>query len=97
MLFYAPDMEAYGVARGFYLDYEKLPGKIVTEPKRLAKEALQALSENGAGAAGRKMPASGRDTAADAEGVEAVQAFYETYMSGCDGKVTKRLADRMGA
>lgn len=26
-----------------------------------------------------------------------VEAFYEAYMSGCDGSVTKRMADRMGA
>lgn len=76
MLFYAPDMEEYGVERGFYLDYNKLPGKIVTEKECLAKEAVRALEGSG-------------EQAAQAE------AFYHTYMSGCDGKVTKRLADLM--
>lgn len=78
MLFYAPDMEAYGVERGFYLDYQSLPGTIVTEQEQLAGEVMRAL-------------AGGEENAAK------VGAFYEKYMSGCDGRVTKRLADRMGA
>ena len=78
MLFYAPDMEEYGADRGFYLDYQKLPGKIVTRPEQLAQEVLHVLSED-------------HGETAD------VKAFYEEYMSGCDGRVTKRLADRMEA
>ncbi len=110
MLFYAPDMEEYGVARGFYLDYEKLPGRIVTEPERLAQEVLQALSADGMAGSDGDMPAAdgmaGSDGDMPAEsgreiqgktGAAAVQAFYEEYMSGCDGTATKRLADRMGA
>lgn len=76
MLFYAPDREEYGVERGFYLDYDKLPGTIVTKQEELADAAMHAL-------------AGGKD------GTAAVEAFYEAYMSGCDGKATKRLADRM--
>lgn len=116
MLFYAPDREEYDVARGFYLDYDKLPGKIVTEPERLAQEVLQVLSESGEGTVRTDMSAESsekavhtdmsaergkvirqRKTAAGGKDAQAVQAFYEAYMSGCDGKVTKRLADRMGA
>lgn len=78
MLFYAPDMEEYGVERGFYLDYYSLPGQIVTEQEQLAGEVMRAL-------------AGGKEETAQ------VEAFYEKYMSGCDGKVTKRLADQMGA
>lgn len=77
MLFYAPDMDAYGVERGFYLDYRKLPGPIVTKKDQLAEEIIKAVS-NG-------------------ENDQAAGAFYDTYMSGCDGRVTKRLADMMGA
>lgn len=76
MLFYAPDMEEYGVERGFYLDYNKLPGKIVTKKECLAGEVVRALEESNEQAA-------------------QVEAFYHMYMSGCDGKVTKRLADLM--
>lgn len=54
MLFYAPDMEDYGVERGFYLDYRKLPGTAVTEQERLAGEVMRALlhGEDGAAAVG---------------------------------------------
>lgn len=78
MLFYAPDMEDYGVERGFYLDYRSLPGTIVTRQEQLAEEVLRVLSK-------------------DRKEDEAVKAFYDAYMSGCDGKVTKRLADMIGA
>ncbi len=78
MLFYAPDMVEYGVERGFYLDYNKLPGTIVTKKGQLAEEVVRALE------------GSDGQTAA-------VEAFYDTYMSGCDGTVTKRLADLMEA
>lgn len=76
MLFYAPDMEEYGVERGFYLDYNKLPGTVVTKKEQLAGEVVRALE------------GSDKQTAQ-------IEAFYKTYMSGCDGKVTKRLADLM--
>ncbi len=78
ILFYAPDIDAYDAERGFYLDYRKLPGTIVTRQGQLAEEVLRALCQN-------------------QEEDEAVKSFYDTYMSGCDGKVTKRLADLMGA
>lgn len=78
MLFYAPDMEEYGVERGFYLDYQKLPGTVVTRQEELAAQVVRALADNG------------KET-------EKVAAFYQAYMSGCDGKVTKRLADHMHA
>lgn len=78
MLFYAPDMEEYGVERGFYLDYHSLPGTIVIKQEQLAGEVMRVL-------------AGGKEETAE------VQAFYETYMSGCDGRVTKRLADKMEA
>lgn len=46
MLFYAPDMEDYGIERGFYLDYKKLPGVIVTKQHHLAAKVRLALSGN---------------------------------------------------
>lgn len=76
MLFYAPDMEEYGVERGFYLDYRKLPGTIVTRQQELAGEVMRALADGGKEA-------------------DASAAFFDMYMSGCDGKATKRLADKM--
>lgn len=78
MLFYAPDMEAYGVERGFYMDYRTLPGTIVTRREDLAGEIMRVLAQ-------------------EKEASAAVEKFYETYMSGCDGHATKRLADWMRA
>jgi len=78
MLFYAPDMKEYGVERGFYLDYQKLPGTIVTRQEELAAQVVRVLSD------------AGKES-------EKTDAFYQAYMSGCDGKVTKRLADQMHA
>ncbi len=74
MLFYSPDMADYGVERGFYLDYKKLPGAIVTDQRQLESKVRCALSSKGKDAA-------------------EVDAFYHQYMSGCDGHVTKRMAD----
>lgn len=76
MLFYAPDMAEYGAERGFYLDYESLPGTIVTQPARLAGEVRRVLADAGEEAA-------------------AVEAFYNKYMSSCDGHATKRMADKL--
>lgn len=74
MLFYAPDISDYDAQRGFYLDYWKLPGPVVTDADRLEQEVRQALLGG-------------------ARQEEAIRKFYETYMSGCDGHATKRLAD----
>ncbi len=78
MLFYAPDMEDYGVERGFYLDYSSLPGTIVTDKKKLIPEVLRVLDHS-------------------EEEAAAVKAFYQAYMSGCDGHATKRMADMITA
>lgn len=40
IIFYAPDLEEYEKNRGFYLDYKKLPGSIVTSAKSL-KQAVE--------------------------------------------------------
>lgn len=38
VILYAPDYEEFGRQRGFYTPYEALPGRIVTDPARLAQE-----------------------------------------------------------
>ena len=40
VILYAPDYEEFGRLRGFYTPYEELPGRIVTDPKRLS-EAIE--------------------------------------------------------
>ena len=40
VVLYAPDYESFGNLRGFYTPYEKLPGRIVTDPRTLC-EAIE--------------------------------------------------------
>jgi len=45
MIFFAPDLEQYKAERGFYLDYEKLPGHIVTDGNGL-KNAMKHVTDD---------------------------------------------------
>ncbi len=45
ILFYAPDLQDYTKDRGFYLDYEALPGEIVTEPAKIGAAVERILKE----------------------------------------------------
>ncbi len=41
MIFFAPDLEKYKIERGFYLDYENLPGPIVVDSRSLQEAVKQ--------------------------------------------------------
>lgn len=43
IIFYAPDVEKYGMQRGFYLDYNSLPGVIAKDKRILEQEVRHAL------------------------------------------------------
>lgn len=43
ILFYAPDLEKYTDKRGFYINYNKLPGRIVRDKKNLKYNIKEAL------------------------------------------------------
>jgi CDP-glycerol glycerophosphotransferase (TagB/SpsB family) len=45
ILFYAPDLQDYTKDRGCYLDYEALPGEIVTEPAKIGAAVERILKE----------------------------------------------------
>ncbi len=45
VIFYAPDVEEYGMQRGFYLDYNSLPGVAAKDKYALEKEVRRALTQ----------------------------------------------------
>ncbi len=78
IVFFAPDFEEFYSKRGFYLEYEDLPGDIITgsddAEKRLAEAITTALI---------------RDPLADRRRLYRIE-----YMSGCDGYATSRIIER---
>ena len=46
LLLFAPDLEVYRQARGWYLDYKELPGRIVTQGETLASAVAETLQED---------------------------------------------------
>lgn len=82
IIFFAPDYRQYVTKRGFYLDYETLPGYVITGERCtgeadlfIQKELCDAVSTALAG-----------DAYADA------RAWYrDIYMGGCDGTATDRI------
>ena len=82
-MFFAPDYEAYARDRGFYLDFDSLPGHIVKNNN--IDEAVRILYNIIGG--------NGTGTSATNESQMSVvrQKFREQYMSACDGHVTDRI------
>lgn len=78
VVFFAPDYEEYYAKRGFYLDYEDLPGDIITgtddAEKRLKEAIITALTSD---------PLAARR-----------RLYKSEYMSGCDGYASSRIIDR---
>lgn len=83
IVFFAPDYEDYARDRGFYLDFDSLPGHIVKNNN--IDEAVRILY-NIVGGNGTKM----NDTNESQMSVLR-QKFRERYMSACDGHVTERI------
>lgn len=83
IVFFAPDYEAYARDRGFYLDFDSLPGHIVKNNN--IDEAVRILYNVVGG--------DGKETSAANESQMSVlrQKFREQYMSACDGHVTERI------
>ena len=78
IVFFAPDFEEYSATRGLYLDYEDLPGDIITgtddAEKRLVEAITTALISD---------PISQRR-----------KIYRSEFMSGCDGYASGRIIDR---
>ena len=76
LVLYVPDLEEYRARRGFYLDFDTIPGQKITRESALAGAVRQEyLASAGDKTYNKEMP----------------EAFLETWMSGCDGHVTDRL------
>lgn len=83
IVFFVPDYEDYARDRGFYLDFDSLPGFIVKNNN--IDEAVSILYN----VAGRDE----KETSATNESQMSAlrQKFRERYMSACDGHVTERI------
>lgn len=78
IVFFAPDFEDYYADRGFYLDYEDLPGDIITGSDDAEKRLVEAITT-----------AFISDPLADRR-----RLYRLEYMSKCDGYATSRIIDR---
>ena len=78
IIFFAPDFEEYYAKRGFYLDYEDLPGDIITGSDDAEERLVEAINT-----------AIMSDPLADKR-----RMYKEEYMSGCDGYSSSRIVDR---
>ena len=83
IVFFVPDYEDYARDRGFYLDFDSLPGHIVKNNN--IDEAVRILY-NAIG--GDKQE---KDAANESQMRVLRQKFREQYMSACDGHATERI------
>lgn len=83
IVFFVPDYEDYARDRGFYLDFDSLPGFIVKNNN--IDEAVRILYNVAGG--------NEKETSATNESQMRAfrQKFREQYMSACDGHVTERI------
>lgn len=83
IVFFVPDYEDYARDRGFYLDFDSLPGFIVKNNN--IDEAVRILYNVAGG--------NEKETSATNESQMSAfrQKFREQYMSACDGHVTERI------
>lgn len=83
IVFFVPDYEDYARDRGFYLDFDSLPGHIVKNNN--IDEAVRILYNVAGG--------NEKETSATNESQMRAfrQKFREQYMSACDGHVTERI------
>lgn len=78
IVFFAPDYEEYSKTRGFYLEYEDLPGDIITGNEDCGKRIRDAV-----------ITALTRDPLKKRR-----EAYRNEYMSACDGYSTGRIIER---
>ena len=88
LVLYVPDLEDYRARRGFYMEPEEIPARIVMKEQALAA-AVREAAEDAAGWAGKHMADKKTEPRTDQE------HFLEAYMGACDGKVTDRIVEWM--
>jgi CDP-ribitol ribitolphosphotransferase len=85
LILYVPDLETYRKRRGFYMQIEQLPGRIVTHRPELAA-AVQNIAH---AAENSTDPGAFRQDIN--VGSARIETFLEAYMGACDGKATTRI------
>ena len=88
LVLYVPDLEDYRARRGFYMEPEEIPARIVMKEQALAA-AVREAAEDAAGWAGKHMADRKTEPRTDQE------HFLEAYMGACDGKATDRIVEWM--
>lgn len=83
LILYVPDLEEYESGRGFYHDFDEIPGVQVLREEELAEAVRRCMEEAGT-----------LEACADA-GSERREQFLRRYMSACDGHATERIVSRI--
>lgn len=87
IIFFAPDYRAYGKDRGFYQEYDALPGYVVKGSGHDVKRKEMNIFMQEELRSAVKMALQG-----DTEDMRHMRERYKTlYMNACDGKATERL------
>ncbi|MCD7735671.1 MAG: CDP-glycerol glycerophosphotransferase family protein [Lachnospiraceae bacterium] len=87
VILFAPDLQEYEQARGFYIDYRSIP-----YPLTRTREELEAVI---GGIAGNGCADHGKQDWYAAHAAE-IDAFRETYVGACDGHATERILKLVG-
>lgn len=83
LILYVPDLEEYKSGRGFYHDFDEIPGVQVLREEELAEAVRRCMEEAGT-----------LEACANA-GSERREQFLRRYMSACDGHATERIVSRI--
>lgn len=87
IIFFAPDYRAYGKGRGFYQEYDSLPGYVVKGSGHDVKRKEMNIFMQEELRSAVKMALQG-----DTEDMRHMRERYKTlYMNACDGTATERL------
>ena len=87
LILYVPDLETYRAERGFYMDIQEIPGRIVTEESHLADAVRLAADDSRTAGSAPDEREAGRSAIR--------KDFLNIYMGSCDGRATERIAEWM--
>ena len=88
VVMYVPDLEEYRSRRGFYMQIEEIPGRIVIREEELA-DAVRAA------AVSQKEAAGSISRGEYSEDSNRPDEFLGSYMGACDGHATERIVKWM--
>lgn len=88
LVLYVPDLADYQEKRGFYLEFSEIPGYQVKQEKALAMAVQQEYLAYQQGKNYNRVQMDEKRAL-----LERRERFLESYMSGCDGRATERIAE----